>query len=68
MQGKRYSKSETKQKKPTKQTNIQKKTPKPTIQRKTREYSIVTDVQMGIWDWHKLNSKTNKGSGDEFPE
>lgn len=26
--------------------------------------SIVTDVQMGIWDWHKLNSKRNKGSGD----
>lgn len=37
-------------------------------ERKTRENSIVTDVQMGIWDWHKLNSKTNKGSGDEFPE
>lgn len=38
------------------------------MQRKTREDSIVTDVQMGIWDRHKLNSKTNKGSGDEFPE
>lgn len=36
--------------------------------RKTGEDSTVTDVQMGLWDWHKLNSQTNKGSGDEFPE
>lgn len=32
-----------------------------------REDSIVTDVQMGIRYWCKLNSKRNKGSGDEFP-
>lgn len=55
MQGGRYAKSEKKKKKKY-------------IERKTRKDSIVTDVQMGIWDWHKLNSKTNKGSGDEFPE
>lgn len=34
--------------------------------KENRGRSIVTDVQMAIWDWHKLNSKRNKGSGDEF--
>jgi len=36
---------------------------KPNI-KENRGDSIVTDVQMGIWIWHKLNSQRNKGSGD----